>query len=352
MLHLLARPALPEPPPTRQAAQGVQSLRNVLADPNADAQLSVAQVSWLERHSDEAFDFLMQLSSAAASQTWIDHQLQELAARSALVVSGQQYLENWESLRRSLDEDSFLALTARLLRVAESRDQIIAGTSDAQVVSIALEAGVREPGEEHVGDVRTWAKSIVLGATESEWQAAFARPEGGPLLSVALELAETPEAPVNPPGLDNALHSHFQVLAAGQPAWRADGATLTKLTSLLGASARRARASELCAWLEGRDGAVGPELFQTYGDFLASERQFRIHPKLPNFVERLVARGEWDGVQWVVETAEAHKDTLQPTNRTDELEHLRNKVSEKLAEFGDEPPDALSRLSVLLGNKD
>lgn len=352
MLHLVARPSFPDPVASRQSAAGVQSLRNVLADPTADPQVSTQQSAWLEQHGAGAFELVMQLTSAStASQAWTDYQLRDLASRSALIVSPQQYLDNWALLNRALETEGFNTLTATLLRDPKSRAEITSGTSDAQLVSTVLE-GLGESDEEYGAEIRAWASTVVMAASESDWQAAMADPSGGPLLRLAVGLAETPEAPSDPPGLDNALHTHFQAVATGEPSWQTDGATLLRLAGLLGAPARRSRASELCAWLEGRDGDVAAELFTAYGDFLASERQFRIHPKLPNFVERLVARGEWDGVQWIVETAEAHKDMLQPTNRKAEIEHLRNKVNEKLSEFEDEePPAALSRLSELLGGK-
>jgi hypothetical protein len=94
---------------------------------------------------------------------------------------------------------------------------------------------------------------------------------------------------------------------------------------------------------------VDPALFTTYGDFLASERQFRVHQKLPNFIERLVAQNDWNGVQWIVDTARAHRDTVEHAKKWEsELEHLRNKVNEKLAELGDEAPEVLGDLAGLL----
>ena len=109
-------------------------------------------------------------------------------------------------------------------------------------------------------------------------------------------------------------------------------------------------ASQLCAELEGRDGQIGAALFTTYGPFLAGEKAFRTHAKLPNVVERLVAHDNWDAVQWVADVAEQHSDMLEPDGRENEIAHLADRVKEKLEEFGEdnEPPDALRKLSDLL----
>jgi hypothetical protein len=79
----------------------------------------------------------------------------------------------------------------------------------------------------------------------------------------------------------------------------------------------------LCAELEGRDGQVGPELFPTYGEFLGGEKGFRSHPKLPNVIERFVARDQWPVVAWFVELAERENDAFNETGRRDEMNHLR-----------------------------
>lgn len=349
MLHLLVRPALPEPQATRQAAQGVQFVRSVLANPAADPPLSGAQLDWLETHSDEAVDFLLPIASAGFP-AWSDHQLRELASKSALVVSSQQYLENWQVLHRALGEEAFTSITAALLRGEANRREIISGTSEPTIIATALAAGEQEPNDEYVDEVRAWASTVVKGASAADWQTVLGNANGGSLVDIALLLSGTTHAPTDPLGLADALHVHFRALAAGEAVWQPDAATFRSLTGLLNGPARKVLASQLCAELEGLGGTVGAGLFPTYGEFLAAERAFRTHTKLPNLIDRLVAKGEWHGVEWIVETAEAHPDTLAPKGREDEIKHLKNRVSEKIAELGDESPEELKRLSALLAS--
>jgi hypothetical protein len=89
-------------------------------------------------------------------------------------------------------------------------------------------------------------------------------------------------------------------------------------------------------------------LFPTYGEFLAGEPAFRTHSKLPNVVERFVARDQWEIVRWFVELAETHPDTLDAANRQDEMENLRANVAERLASAGDDAPEPLRDLAALL----
>lgn len=352
MLHLLIRPELAALPATRETAAGTQIVSQALADPATNPEIVSAQLAWLERHSGEAVDLLTRVSAGSAAQPWVDHQLQALWSASALALSAEQYLQDWQHLQRVLEGDGFAELTRSLLSNASDRRKLISDSSDPALAIAVLDALETEPAEKPRVDVRNWTSAVVKSASESDWQAVLDDASGGPLLALALKLSGSPEAPSDPPGLENALHPHFQALAAGQAAWQPDGATFLNLTGLLGAAAREVLAGGVCAWLEGRDGTVDSALFATYGDFLASERAFRTHKTLPNVVARLVARDEWGGVDWFVETANAHRDALQLKNRRAGLEHLRNKVAEKLAEFeNEEPPEALSRLSELLGSK-
>ncbi len=350
MLHLTVRPNLPDPQATREAAAGAQIVRQSLGDPSLNPEIVAWQLAWLQTHSGEAFDLLTQVAAEATFQLWVDHQLQGLSEASTLIVSADQYLQQWLRLRAALPGDGFGELTRNLFDKAGARKTILAGSADPALALIALEA-IPESGNDYSADVRTWASGIVKDASATNWQTALATPADDPILSLAVALAGTAEAPSDPPGLSDALHSHFQALATGVAAWQPDSATFAKLTSLLGVSARKVLASELCAELEGRDGSVGSDLFTTYGIFLAGEPAFRSHAKLPNFIGRAVAHDEWGSVQWIVEVAQKHADTLQPKNRKEEIEHLQAKVSEKLTELSDagtEPPAALTALSGLL----
>jgi hypothetical protein len=122
-----------------------------------------------------------------------------------------------------------------------------------------------------------------------------------------------------------------------------------ELLSPLTRPARGALASQLCAGLGSHDAAVGEGLFTTYGAFLAGERLFRTHPKLPSFLERLVAHDDWPAIQWMAELGEQHRDAFQPKGREQEMTNLATRVMARVEAFGDEPtPDALTRLQALL----
>jgi hypothetical protein len=350
MLCLRVRPDLPVPQAIREATQGTEIVGQSLRDPSVNPELVAGQLAWLQKHSREAFDLLSQVAADATFKPWVDHQLGELSASSELVVSADQYLQRWSQLRDVLQGDRFAELTRSLLRKARTRKTILARSSDPALALVVLEA-TTAIGDDGSSDCRTWASGIIKGTAATAWQAALENPGGDPILGVAVALAGYAEAPTDPLGLSDALHSHFQTLAAGAPAWQPDSATFAKLTSLLGAPARRVLASQLCAELEGRDGRVGPSLFTTYGTFLANEAAFRSHAKLPNFIERAVANDEWGSVEWIVEVARKYPDTLLPKNRKKEMEHLRNRVAgriSELSEAGSNPPDALGALSKLL----
>ena len=93
-----------------------------------------------------------------------------------------------------------------------------------------------------------------------------------------------------------------------------------------------------------------PHLFPTYGDFLGGDTAFRSHPKLPNVIERFVARDQWPIVGWFAQLATREPDAVDETGRRDEMEHLRQSVGERLGARGDEAPDELKRLGHLLGS--
>jgi hypothetical protein len=351
MLHLLAEPGLGTPAEVRQASAGTDLIRGTLTDPSGAPEIVSAQLGWLQAHADEAVDLLLRVSEADSSfQPWVDSQLDGLDGASALVVLPSQFLQAWPDLQRVLGEDRFGQLLKKLLSTRANRKAITAGSADPDLAIVTLAASA---GEKYVKEIQGWAEGILKDTSSADWQAVLLSPDGGPILKLALEVADGADAPVDPPGLSDALHAHSQALAAGETAWQPDAETFGKLTSTLGAGARKVVASQLSASLEGRDGKVGSGLFATYGTFLASEQEFRTHAKLPNFIERAVAHDEWDSVEWIVGLSRDHADTLQTKGRKEEIKHLRTRVVEKLGELSEaesEPPEALTALSELLGS--
>jgi hypothetical protein len=197
--------------------------------------------------------------------------------------------------------------------------------------------------------VQERARAIVSAVNPDQWRATLLTPDLTPITELALSLAGTEQAPPNLPSLSDALHDHFKALAEGDAAWRPDSDVFAQLASLLSASTRKTLGSQFCAALEPRDGQVDPGLLETYGPFLAGEKDFRIHQKLPNFLARAVELDEWQSVEWIVGVAEAHKDTLQKKGRESEIEHLSGVVSEKLSQLGEDGPEPLVKLAQLLG---
>lgn len=349
MLQLMVRPGLPEPEPSREAPSGTQTLRAVLTGPDGYSDIVAGQQSWLSAHANEAVNALIAIANGdKAFRPWVEAQLRKLAEDSVLVVSPTQFQTNWKYFNRVLGGDEFAELTRRQLSKAQGRKKILERTDDPALAIAALSALGSEESAEYATEIRHWARDTVNVASVEDWQASLSDANGGALLDLALQLADTEEAPADPSGLADALHTHFQALADGESVWQPEGDRFTKLARLLGAPARRVLASQLCAELEGRSGDVRAALFTTYGDFLAAERTFRRHSKLPNVIERLVAHDAWDAVQWIVALAEEHPDTLQPADREDELAHLANKVNDKLAELSEDPPDALTKLAAIL----
>jgi len=346
MLHLVLRPELPEPTQARQSASGVATVRQALAGP-APAELVEAQRDWLTDHKREAFELVASIAKGTA-QPWVDQQMRSLSDANALPTSTGQFLANWEYLRRVLGEERFLRHTRQLLDRDASRERILAGFKDPLLALDVLAACSSDEPASYLSEVEGAAARLVRDASAEDWQAALTSIETQPLIGLAVRLSGTKSAAANPAGLQDGLHAHFKALAAEEEAWQTDGATFAKLTRLLSARARRVLASQLCAELEGRDGQVGPELFPTYGEFLGGETGFRSHSKLPNVIERFVARDQWGIVSWFVELAKREPEAVAPAGRLDEMEHLKESVAEKLRTVGDEAPEELKQLAALL----
>jgi hypothetical protein len=350
MLYLVVRPELsPEPEPVRQAPTGTAKVRQVLATPQDDAQLAGAQLAWLKQHKREAFELIANVSKGSA-QAWVDQQMRALSEAGELVTSSAQFVHNWEYLRRVLGQEHFVRHTRQILDVPAGRERVLAEIRDPLFALDALDASELETDADYSPEIKAWAGNILKTASADDWSRALQTAETTePLLELAVRLAGAREAPTNPVGLQDGLHAHFKLLAGGDGAWHPDGQTFAKLTRLLGANSRRVLASQICAELEGRDGQVGPELFLTYGEFFAGETAFRTHPKLPNVLERFVARDQWDVVAWFVDIAQRYEDTLGSGGREEEMAHLKDSVAERLASAGDESPESLRELGQELG---
>jgi KAP family P-loop domain len=345
MLHVTVEPSLGSPALPRDAGTGIEQTRNALTNPSGSPEIIESQTTWLVNHSDEAAELLLGVAEAEAGfQPWVDHQLRALREASALEVDPNQYVSGWSHLQRALDEEGFESLTSEVIADVDARTTIRDTSRDPSLALRVLSAATEETVQR---EIRSWAR-LILEESPPVWEMELMNPEAGPLLGLATQLAATPDAPEDPPGLDDALRAHFHAIAEDQAAWRPDGPTMLKVTGLLSAATRSSRASELCAWLEGRDGQVGSSLFSVYGDFLASEASFRRHTKLPNVIERLVARENWDAVAWFVRIAQNHADAVANDGRVAETEHLARKVSEKLNEYAANAPQALTDLDALL----
>jgi hypothetical protein len=350
MLHFLARPELPELPTyARQSAVGINTLRQALSG-LAPAELVDAQLEWLKAHRKEAFELIAKISKSPNSQPWVDHQMQALSDADVLVTSPSQFVANWAYLRRVLGPEHFQKHTRQLLDNDASRQKIVGGIAEPQqALDLLVAAGAGDEPASYLGEVEAAAADLVQRASPEEWSAALEAATTTPLISLAFRLVGTDEVPRNLNGLQHALHEHFKGLAEGTEAWQPSAAEFKTLTEVLTPESRRVLASQFCAELEGRDGQVGPALFTTYGDFLGSEPAFRTHSKLPNVVERFVARDQWPVVAWFVELAKREPESLDDKGRADEMEHLRATVSEKLRLAGDSAPEELKQLAALFG---
>jgi hypothetical protein len=68
-------------------------------------------------------------------------------------------------------------------------------------------------------------------------------------------------------------------------------------------------------------------------------------------VGRFVAQEAWDAVQWFVQLAKEHADTLKEKGRQSERRHLRTKITQKLDVIDEGVAPALDELAGLLNVK-
>ncbi|HUW87438.1 MAG TPA: P-loop NTPase fold protein [Candidatus Paceibacterota bacterium] len=348
LLHLIATPSMTETVLCGDSRSGKQILEQVLLYPANNTQVIAEQSLWLSEHSDKAFLILQ--SVRPYFPLWVSSLMHDLARLSSLVISADQYLSHLEYLRSEFIPSELDSISRHLFVMQTSRLYIMSNSSDIELAISALRISQSEPD---IGlEIREWAKEIVLGLKATDWEVALLNPEGAPLLTLAVLLADTDESPLNPTGLPSALHLHFDRLAEGSAVWHPAPEIFVKITSLLPSASRQVIAQELCSKLQPLDGEVPSELLLTYQIFLGSEKKFRTHLALPHLIERAVSKQQWGTVQWIVELADRYKDTLQTSRGSDGMEHLKVTVKEKLGEFQDpqaSPPECLLALAKKLG---
>jgi predicted Fe-Mo cluster-binding NifX family protein len=315
------------------------------------AELVSAQLAWLKAHPREAFDLVVRARKGPSAAQWADQHLRSLAEEEAFVTSRDQLLRNWAYVRRVLGADLFMKHVREMLDRDAARAGILSSITAPSAVLDAIAASEMGERASYVDEAEQAGIRVLAAASPSNWDEALKSSSTEALLTLALRVGGSSGAPKNPPGLQDAIHAHFKTLAdePESEAWQPDGATFKQLTRLLNAPSRKVLASQFCAELEGRDGQVGPQLFATYGEFLSNEAGFRSHPKLPNVLERFLARDEWSVVAWFVELARQHPDALDGGGRHDEMQHLQEKVAEKLEAAGESPPTELVELGGLFG---
>lgn len=341
MLHLTARPQFVEPAATRDSAAGALLLRQLVADPSRQVEVVAAQQAWLEAHRDEATGLLFDIAYKDTSfRPWVDHQVKALFEADALEVSASLLLRGWRYLDSVLGTDGVDKLATPLVRVSSSRNDLLRGSVDPAFALRIIDL-TDTNSEEQVG---AWAADIVKAAPTADWTAALSQPGGGSLITLALRLASRKAS--DPIGLSDALHVHFKALAAGEEFWQPEAAEFLRLVGTLKPQSRHVLASQLCAELEGVDHALGRALFTTYGDFLAAEKTFRTHAKLPNVVDRLVAHEDWASIDWLVGLGKSKKDTFDAAGRDAEMRHLRDRVESRRTELGDDCPQSLIDLAA------
>jgi len=351
MLSLIALPSLPSAPAApaeRRTVEGTTLIEGVLTDPSAHADVSSAHQEWLVQHSVEALAILVRLAQGLPSSApWVEFQLKELERSSQLKVSPSEYGQHWRYLNEALGDESFNQLTNALFAQNDVRRAVLSASNDVELANELLDKiGSDVPYSQ---EITTWASGIVKATARDTWDNELGSTSGGPSLELATRLADTPDPPSDPSNLEDALHAHFELVAAEEEAWQPEGSAFDKLSGLLSAPARAVLADRLCTTLAEYHDGIGTGVFKTYGNFLGEEASFRTHEKLPLVVAGLVSHDDWDSVSWLVNLAERHLDTLRRDPSETHMEYLTVKVAAKVQEAGDDPPPALSRLATLLG---
>jgi energy-coupling factor transporter ATP-binding protein EcfA2 len=351
MLFLRVRPSTAEPAPAREAATGVQVLRDTLANPGTNPTLADTQGKWLGHHAGEAVELLRrQLAADPRNAPWVDAQLKTMFESKTLELSPEQFVATWEVLRRALGSEDFEALTGAELIDPNKRLTILPAIPDCRFALVTLKISVvGSPAEVARPEVLASSARLLQEASRDDWLEALNEPAGGPLVHLAIQLSASEARKETPPALDEALHEHAKRLQTGQPAWSPSGDEFARLTALLDSSVRGVLASGLCAGLEVLDGEINIAFFNVYGEFLTSEEQFRTHSKVPNVIQRLLERDNWESVGWFVKLAKTSRDTLATQGREEAFLSLTRKAFERLEAMGEDAPSQLKDMVELLG---
>ena len=352
MLLLSVQLSTIEPQVSRNSAAGILKLREVLSNPITDTKIADAQSRWLIEHSSEAWALLMrQLNANAGNEPWVNYQIRALRADFKLIVTATEFAESFDVLRRALGEEAFRNLLAEVLEVPKNRAAVTASSQSPELAKEAVLFAFGEPGcPKAQSGISRWANNILSKASQADWESSLSVLAGGPFVQLGLIVSSLSKPPVIGANLDNALRAHANLLVAGQVGWTPSSEEFSKVASLLDKDSQEVLASHLCANLEGKEGAeISDTFFEVYGAFLSRQREFRIHQKLPNVVERLVAGDRWEALKWFVGVAQEHDDTLNRDKRGAAFDVLRRKSIERVKAEGDVKPVPLLDLLQLLG---
>ncbi|WP_160291820.1 P-loop NTPase fold protein [Acidithrix ferrooxidans] len=352
MLLLSVQLSTTEPQVSRSSAAGILKLREILSNPTTDTKIADAQSRWLIEHSSEAWALLMrQLSAGVGNEPWVSYQIRALRVDSNLVVTATEFAESFDVLRRALGEEGFRSLLGEILKEPKNRVAVTTNSQNPELAHEAVLFAFGEPGcSKAQPGISRWANHILSKASQADWESSLSVLAGGPFVQLGLIVSSLSKPPVLGGTLDNAIRSHANLLIAGQIGWTPSSEEFLKVVSLLDKDLQGVLASHLCANLEGKEGAeISDKFFEVYGAFLSGQRLFRIHEKLPNVVERLVAGDRWEALKWFVGVAQKHGDTLNRDNRGAAFDVLRRKSIERVDAEGDATPVPLTDLLKLLG---
>lgn len=347
MLQLSARPTLAEPAVLRQSPQGTQLLREVLTNPATHPELMAAQTDWLAARPTDANALIFEIEKTAEFLPWANAQIKELRGRESLKLSVSQYLEHMQQLRDELSDVEVTRITADFLEDAGSFQELLDSGSAIGMMFALLACALKGRERDAKPFLEAGAK-IIEAVTEDSWSSALKAETTNVILGLALRLRRAGQKIGPITALSNVLHDHAKALASGEEVWKTDGDSLRELASCIDVRSRHVLGSEIAAELETLDGTIGPQLFATYGVFLAGESSFRRHTKIPNVVERLVAHDAWTDIGWFAGVAEEHKDMFASKGRIEEIEHLKLMVADKCGELGESCPDELRSLAHVL----
>jgi hypothetical protein len=328
---------------------GVAALQQVLESPGSSPPLAAAQTEWLSDHANEAFHLLVGMPILDNRiKPWVIYQLRGLQEAGTLRVGAADVVDQYELLSTALGDKEFPKVLDPLLSDPVERTEL-KSSANPMLADRALILSYKSKDLESARpDIVEWAGSILKTAGQPEWGTSLEVANGGPLVALATDLLSNAEAPSLGGDFTDALRDHAGRLIGGSAAWEPSGGEFRKFASMVNAASQNQLASTICANLEGLDGNIAINFFNVYGEFLTAQSQFRQHAKLPNVIERLVAKGRWDAVEWFVAAAKKHHDMVDPKERRDAFDVLAERIEEKMSGV-DSPPSPLVALKDLVG---